>query len=317
MCYFAAKLKKTRMKLYAAPLQGFTEAPWRNLHQELFGGIDAYYTPFVRVDKGAFRSKDLRDIAPGNNTVSRLVPQLIASTPAELERLAGLFIEEGYEEADINMGCPFPLVAGRHKGAGILPYPAEVEALLKELVHYPQLRFSVKMRLGWERADEWRVLLPWLNAAPLQRITLHPRIGRQQYKGSTNRASFAAFYSECVHPMVYNGDLQTADDIRRVEEEFPRLEGVMLGRGLLVRPALASEYAGGTIFSSHELYDKVKQFHARLFRYYEARLQGDAQLLAKVKPYWEYLLPDADRKAKKAIKKATTVDKYLAAVEQL
>ena len=41
------------MKLYASPLQGFTEAPWRNIHHELFGGIDAYYTPFVRVEKGA------------------------------------------------------------------------------------------------------------------------------------------------------------------------------------------------------------------------------------------------------------------------
>ena len=101
------------MKLYAAPLQGFTEAPWRNLHQEVFGGIDAYYTPFVRMEKGEFRNKDVREIASENNTVSRLIPQLIASTPAELERLAGLFIEKGYKEADINMGCPFPLMTVR------------------------------------------------------------------------------------------------------------------------------------------------------------------------------------------------------------
>ena len=39
------------MKLYAAPLQGFTEAPWRNFHEEVFGGIDAYYTPFVRIER--------------------------------------------------------------------------------------------------------------------------------------------------------------------------------------------------------------------------------------------------------------------------
>jgi tRNA-dihydrouridine synthase len=80
------------MKLYAAPLQGFTEAPWRNLHQEVFGGIDAYYTPFVRMEKGEFRNKDVREIASENNTVSRLIPQLIASTPAELvyrERVQG------------------------------------------------------------------------------------------------------------------------------------------------------------------------------------------------------------------------------------
>ena len=152
------------MKLYAAPLQGFTEAPWRNFHEEVFGGIDAYYTPFVRIERGGFRNRDVRDIAPENNTVSRVVPQLIASTPVELERLAALFTEKGYKEADFNMGCPFPLVARKHKGSGILPYPAEVEALLKELTHYPELSFSVKMRLGWESADEWRPLLPLLNA---------------------------------------------------------------------------------------------------------------------------------------------------------
>ena len=305
------------MKLYAAPLQGFTEAPWRNLHQELFGGIDTYYTPFVRIERGEFRNKEIRDIAPENNAVFRLVPQLIASTPAELERLAGLFIENGYKEADINMGCPFPLVAGKHKGSGMLPYPAEVEALLRELAHYPELHFSVKMRLGWERADEWRSLLPLLNAAPLRRITLHPRIGKQQYKGEADREAFAAFYSECTHPLAYNGDLQTVDDIRMVEESFPRLEGVMLGRGLLVNPALAWEYAEGTVLSSADLTDRVKVFHARLFRHYESCLQGDAQLLGKMKSYWEYLLPHADRKIKKAIKKATTIDKYLDAVSLL
>ena len=305
------------MKLYAAPLQGFTEAPWRNLHQEVFGGIDAYYTPFVRMEKGEFRNKDVREIASENNTVSRLIPQLIASTPAELERLAGLFIEKGYKESDINMGCPFPLMTGKHKGSGILPYPAEVEALLKELVHYPELGFSVKMRLGWECADEWRPLLPLLNAAPVRRIVLHPRIGKQQYKGEVDLAAFTAFYEECAHPLVYNGDLLTVEDIRKVDEEFPRLEGVMLGRGLLANPALAWEYANGTVFSPDELYEKVKALHARLLQYYESHLQGEAQLLSKMKPYWEYLLPDADRKIKKAIKKATTMDKYLTAVNQL
>lgn len=305
------------MKLYAAPLQGFTEAPWRNAHQEIFGGIDAYYTPFVRIERGEFRNKDLRDIAPENNSVSHLVPQLIASTPAELERLAALFIEQGHKEADLNMGCPFPLIAGKHKGAGILPYPQEVKALLDELVHYPELKFSVKMRLGWESGDEWRLLLPLLNDTPLQRIVLHPRIGKQQYKGEVDGTAFAAFYEECTHPLVYNGDLLTVEDIHRTAETFPRLEGIMLGRGLLVNPALAWEYKEGVLLSQRELYIKVENLHARLLEYYEDHLQGDAQLLSKMKPYWEYLLPDADRKLKKAIKKATRRDKYLAAVNAM
>lgn len=305
------------VKLYAAPLQGLTEAPWRNAHQELFGGIDAYYTPFVRIERGEFRNKDIRDIARENNAVARLVPQLIASTPDELARLVELFMEKGYREADINMGCPFPLITGKHKGAGILPYPQEVKALLDELVHYPDMQFSVKMRLGLGSANEWQALLPLLNAAPLQRITLHPRIGKQQYKGEVDRASFAAFYQECGHPLVYNGEVSAAADIKELEEAFPSLEGIMLGRGLLANPALAMEYREGTPLAKETLYNKVRTLHARLFEYYEAHLQGEAQLLSKMKPYWEYLLPDMDRKIKKAIKKAMRVDKYWAAVGQL
>lgn len=305
------------MKLYAAPLQGFTEAPWRNAHQEIFGGIDTYYTPFVRIERREFRTRDVRDIMPENNTVSRLVPQLIASTPAELEQLSGLFIEKGYREVDINMGCPFPMIAKKHKGSGILPYQQEVKALLNELVHYPGIKFSVKMRLGWESADEWRALLPLLNSAPLERITLHPRVGKQQYKGELDRESFAAFYRECEHPLVYNGDLLTFEEIQKLEETFPRLEGAMLGRGLLANPALAWEYTQGLSLSSKELHAKVRLLHTRLLQYYETHLQGEVQLLSKMKPYWEYLLPDMDRKLKKAIHKANRLDKYLTAVNQL
>lgn len=314
ICFFAAKPNKEMMKLYASPLQGFTEAPWRNLHHALFGGVDAYYTPFVRIEKGEFRNKDIRDIAPENNRVPCLVPQLIASVPSELERLVGLFAEKGYREADINMGCPFPLLTGRHKGSGILPYPSEVKALLDELAHYPEMDFSVKMRLGWEYADEWKSVLPLLNKVPLSRVILHPRVGHQQYKGSVNRKEFALFYEACSHPLVFNGDLLTADDIRRTAEEFPRLEGFMLGRGLLAHPALAAECKDGKSLPPHELCGKVKTFHERLFGHYAECLQGEAQLLSKIKPYWEYLLPGMDRKLKKAILKATRVEKYLGAV---
>lgn len=302
------------MKLYASPLQGFTEAPWRNIHHELYGGVDAYYTPFVRIEKGEFRNKDIRDIERENNKVNNLVPQLIASTPAELEKLVGLFLEHGYREADINMGCPFPILTLRHKGSGILPYPSEVKTLLGELVRYPEMKFSVKMRLGWEYFDEWRQVLPLLNEVPLTRIVLHPRIGRQQYKGTVYKKELKSFAEMCCHPLVYNGDLLTADDIRQIEAECPGLEGVMIGRGLLANPALAMEYRTGVSLSRGERYDRAETFHDHLFRYYESCLQGEVQLLSKVKPYWEYFLPDMDRKLKKAILKASRVDKYLAAV---
>lgn len=139
-----------QLPIHFAPLQGYTEAFYRNAHAAVFGGIATYYTPFVRIEKESFRNKDIREIDSANNHVPHLVPQLIAPSAEKAETILSLFIEKGYGEADINLGCPFPILAKRHNGSGILPYPEEVKTLLGIVVKYPQIRFSVKMRLGWE-----------------------------------------------------------------------------------------------------------------------------------------------------------------------
>ena len=226
--------------LYAAPLQGFTELAWRNAHAQVFGGIDAYYTPFVRLEKGEIRNKDKRELLPAGNTVSRLIPQIVAAEPDEFRILVEQISGWGYREIDLNMGCPFPLIVNRRKGSGILPFPDKVAALLHEMETFPEIRFSVKMRLGWERADEWREILPLLNESCVRQITLHSRIGRQQYKGTVDREAFTAFYEGCQLPLVYNGDLRTQEEMQELLQAYPRLEGLMLGRGLLANPALAA-----------------------------------------------------------------------------
>ena len=145
-----------------------------------------------------------------------------------------LLTEHNYQEADINLGCPFPMLAKRHNGAGMLPYPEEVKDLLTAAIEqYPQIRFSVKLRLGWENASECIALLPLLNALPLAHIILHPRLGKQQYKGEVDLNGFEAFYDGCDKPLLYNGDLHTIEDIQIITERFPKLAGLVIGRGLL------------------------------------------------------------------------------------
>ncbi len=304
-----------KLPVHFAPLQGFTDAPYRNAHETLFAGIATYYAPFVRLEKGnTFRNKEVREITLANNSVHHLIPQLIASTPDELERIATLFQEKGHTEADINMGCPFPMLARRHKGSGILPYPEEVEQLLQRIYHFHNIKFSVKMRLGWDNPQECLALLPLLNELPLQHITLHARLGKQQYKGETDWDTFETFYRECRHPLVYNGDITTLDGLNKLTNRFPNLAGVMIGRGLLANPALAQEYLQGETLSKQELHEKIRAFHTSLLNFYEAHLEGKAQLLCKMKTLWEYLLPDMDRKIKKKILKSTKIETYRAAV---
>ena len=303
------------LPIHFAPLQGYTEVFYRNAHAACFGGIDTYYTPFVRLEKGGFRHRDVRGIEPGNNQVPHLIPQLIAPTLEKAESILSLFIEKGYKEVDINMGCPFPILAKRHNGSGILPYPEEVEALLHLITKYPQISFSIKMRLGWENSEECLKLAPAINELPLRQVVMHPRLGKQQYKGEVDLKAFSVFQEICKHPLIYNGDINTVQDIHRIQEQFPGLAGIMIGRGLLANPALALEYRQGHALGVDEMREKLQSMHKCVYNQYEEQLEGgDSQLLNKMKTFWEYLQPNADRKLLKGIHKSTSLNKYNQAV---
>lgn len=302
------------MKIFAAPLQGFTEATWRNIHSEVFGGIDSYVTPFLRIEKGVIRSKDVRDIEKKNNSVAHLTPQLIAATPEELIPIVEFIANEGYKEIDINMGCSFALQVRKQHGAGLLPHPDKIATLMRATEKFPDIAFSVKMRLGWESKEEWREVLPILNDTNLSRITLHPRTGREQYREPADVEAFALFAEECRHPLIYNGDLTTLEDMNRIAERFPALEGIMVGRGVLANPSLGTEFKEQRKLSRGEMASLTGTFHRKFYDAMAPRLQGNTQLLSKFKPYWEYLLPEMEKRDRKAIIKASTAEKYLAAV---
>ena len=307
-------MQKT-LPIHFAPLQGYTDVIYRNAHAACFGGINAYYTPFVRLEKGTFRHRDVRGIEPGNNQVPHLIPQLIAPTAEKAEKILSLFIEKGYKEADINMGCPFPILAKRHNGSGILPYPEEVQALLSLITKYPQISFSIKMRLGWEDPEECLKLAPIINELPLRQVVMHPRLGKQQYKGEVDLKAFEAFQHVCKHPLIYNGDINHIEDIHRIQEQCPGLAGMMIGRGLLANPALAWEYQQNRTLEFDEMKEKIQSMHTYVYEEYIEQLKGgDLQILNKMKAFWEYLLPNADRKLLKAIHKSTNLHKYTQAV---
>lgn len=307
-----------KLPIHFAPLQGYTEVFYRNAHAACFGGVDTYYTPFVRLEKGSFRRRDVRGIEPENNFVPHLIPQLIAPNFEKAETILKLFIEKGYEEVDINLGCPFPMLAKRHNGSGILPYPEEVKELLRLVTEYPQIKFSVKMRLGWESPEECLHLAPIINELPLSQVTVHPRLGKQQYKGEVDLEGFAAFQEVCKLPLIYNGDIHSLEDIERIQDRFPSLAGIMIGRGLLANPALALEYKEGRKLTADEMREKLRKLHDSVFSSYKEQLEGgEAQLMDKMKSFWEYLLPEANKKLRKIIFKSNHIDKYLQAVNQI
>lgn len=301
-----------------APLQGFTEAFIRNSIAECFGGISEFYTPFVRLEKGSFRNKELKDIDPLRNNVPELIPQIIAASGEEAAILVRKIASLGYRMIDINMGCPFPMMVRRGRGSGILESPERVADVLSVVSEFPDISFSVKLRLGWDTSDACLRLAGLLASLPLRQVVLHPRMGIQQYKGVCDLEAFARFYDVCRNPLVYNGDITTPEQMDELLSRFPGLRGLMIGRGLLARPWMASEYLEGASWSSSRKRMAFTDFHERLLAGYRCTIEGgDSQLLSKLLSFWEYFLNGADSRKLKRIRKAGNIRNYCSAVSDL
>ncbi len=300
-----------KVPVYMAPLQGYTDAAFRRCHAEIYGALGCYFTPFVRVEKGEVRQRDLRDAASPLNAGLNTVPQIIFRDIAEFDLLVQTLTALGHSRIDLNMGCPFVPQVRKGRGAGTLANPkliAEVAARMSEL---PGITFSVKMRLGVKDAGEWLALMPEINRMPLSHITVHPRTAAQQYAGALRMEEFERYIAECAHPVIYNGDITAPEHISAIDERYPQLAGVMIGRGLLHRPSLAAEYNSATEWSAEERNRQLLTLHDSLLEEAKARLCGDHQVLAHLLPYWEYFGTNFPRKSIKALLKSTTLPAYI------
>lgn len=321
------------LPIHFAPLQGYTEDVYRRAHHRLCGGVDSYYTPFIRVEHGEVRRKERFDMLPEHNEGLPLVLQVIAGDTDEMQVLLDAIrsawmptLEAAGGDAehpaprlrvDLNMGCPFPLQVRHGKGAGLMDNPDALGRICELMKRNTDLDFSVKMRLGVDDAGQWRALLPLLADVPLRHIVLHPRVATQQYGGQPDMDAFEAFLDACPHPVVYNGDIESVADILDLEERYPNLAGVMVGRGLLARPTLAHEYKEGVTLPDSEVRAVLSRLHDAVHESYAQRIPGEAQLLSKLRTFWDYAEPTLGRKTWKKVHKAGNLKNYLAAVREV
>ena len=305
------------MKLYFAPLQGYTDHTFRKVHNDVVGGIDAYFTPFLRCDGETLRNKDLKDIAPENNKGVNIIPQVIAADTNELMPLLDAVQDAGYSSVDLNIGCPFPLQTAKGRGSAALAHPDRIERMMQEIGKRGTLKTSVKMRAGFEDASEGIRVIELLNDFELEFITIHPRLGKQQYKGVADRKLFKTMKSLSHHKIVYNGDITELGHIDEVADLFPDLYGIMIGRGLLARPTLAREWREGIVLSDVERLKISLEMHIRIFDTTCRTLQGDQQVLSRMHAFWEYQKPLIDKKVYKRLMKTTSLRNYEEVVRNL
>lgn len=302
--------------IYFAPLQGFTDYIYRKVYAEHFSGVDKFFIPYISVKNDNILKKHIREVLPENNMQSTVIPQVMAQNSEELLLMAKVLAGYGYEEINLNLGCPYPMVANRGRGAGLLPYPAKLQYMLNDYFEKSEMKLSVKMRAGLESPAEIEQLLPILNAFPLTEVILHPRIASQLYEGEVLESVFEKASDLCSHRLIYNGDIFSLEEFKAKNKKFSKTENWMIGRGILMNPFLPDEIRGMEITSEFKK-EKLADFHQTLFERYTERMDNSGNTLNKMKQFWIYfshLFPN-QRKVLKRIKKANTVLKYISQVE--
>ncbi len=304
------------MKYYCAPLEGLTDYTFRQVHHKYFPGADRYYTPFLATSQNrTYSPREFRESIPEHNEGIPLVPQLLGKNPEDFlwmaEQLAGL----GYEEVNLNLGCPSGTVVAKGKGSGMLAEPEALDRYLEAVFAKCPVKISVKTRLGLEEPEEFWPILEVYNRYPIAELTIHPRTRRQMYKGEVYTEHFAKALALSKNPVCYNGDIRTAADARDKAAAFPTVTALMLGRGLIADPALIRKLQGGPGASAREL----RSFFEELFDRYSERFGSAKNTVSRMKGIWFYtihLLED-DQKYAKRIAKAVRPEDYQALVRTI
>ena len=296
------------MLFYAAPMEGITGFVFRNAHAAVFGGADAYISPFLTAcATHSFQEKEVRDIAPDNNDTICLIPQVLGKSPEDVSDAIRRIAEYGYSEVDLNLGCPSRTVTAKGKGGALLRDPDTLDRFLSTIFGITErdgIKISAKTRIGYDRPEEARALCRVFFRYPFSRLTVHARVTKAMYEGKADVETFRVFYESRTCPLIYNGDLAAPDDIRSMKEAFPELDGVMAGRGLITDPALFRRAKGGKEAEAEEILD----FHRRLISGYRALYNEDRIVLGRMKELWVYLgkrYPSCDRQKKRLAKCAS------------
>lgn len=302
----------TMIHLILAPLRGFTDAVFRNAFQRHFQGIDEAVAPFVTSIKGRrIKQAHLGDLAPADNRAMPVVPQILGNQPDEFIRLSKAIFDLGYPEINWNLGCPYPMVAKKLRGSGLLPHPDRIDRMLEAILHECPGRLSVKTRLGRFSAGEMAGLIPVFNRYPLVRVIVHPRTGLQMYEKEVDLPAFEVCLKQIVHPVVYNGDINDPARFIALQSRFPTVSAWMLGRGLLMNPFLPEAIRAGALREG-DRNERFAGFHDDLLDGYCRRFSGPGHVLNRMKGFWGYFangLSDG-RRIVKRIRKATTLADY-------
>lgn len=306
------------MKYYLAPLEGITGYVYRNAYNKYFGNVDKYFAPFISPDKNiCINRKEKRDILPENNEGLNLVPQIMTNNAKHFSDTEKELFKLGYNEVNLNLGCPAATVVTKKKGSGFLFYPDELDEFLYNIFEKSSGRISIKTRIGKESPDEFYGLIEIFNKYDIEELTIHPRIRNDFYKNKPDLKVFSDALRLSRNKVVYNGDIHCMGDYEQLVEMYPDVDTIMFGRGVLKDPSLICRIKSADKGTFNKTV--IEEFMDEILHNYYDNMKDEKNVLFKMKELWLYLwesFADGEKYWKK-IKKAKNFSEYNQVVSRL
>lgn len=292
------------MHYYFAPLEGITDNIYRKLHHKYFPGIHRYYTPFISPTiHRSFTPREKRELQPEAFPV---VPQVLTKNAEDLLWMAQMCADMGYEELNLNLGCPSGTVTAKGKGSGMLRDTDSLAAFLDSIYAATPIPISIKTRIGYTDPEEFPRLLEIFNRYPVKELTIHPRTRAAFYNGSVDMDAFSYAVANAKSDLCFNGNLCSLAQIEAFRATYPSVSALMLGRGLIGDPGMFTP--GGTTA------EKLQQFHDELLDAYTQAFGSSRNAMFRMKENWHYWICRfaGGEKQYKQLRKTTDLDQYRA-----
>ena len=300
------------MRYYFAPMEGLTDSVFRRLHHTYFPGVDRYYMPFISpTQHRMLTNREARELPLADSVPFVAVPQVLTKVAEDFVWAAEQCADRGYQEVNLNLGCPSGTVVAKGKGSGMLADPDHLDRFLDEVFSKTSVPVSVKSRLGVVDPQEFPRLLEIYNQYPIPELTLHPRVRKAFYSGSVDMEMFTYCAENSKNPLCYNGDICNLEDIDRIRSRFPQVESVMIGRGLIGDPGMLTP-GGTTVEAMEGLLNALLEEYLVLFG-------GSRNAMFRLKEHWGMLIHrfEGGEKLGKRLRKTTDLEEYKAITREI
>ena len=299
------------MRYYYAPLEGITDATFRRLHHKYFPGVDRYFMPFISPTiHRCLTNREARELPRADSVDFAAVPQLLGKNVEDMLWAMEVCADQGYDEVNINLGCPSGTVVSKGKGSGMLSDLLSLDAFLEAIYARAPLPISLKTRIGVNDSENWEKILEIYRDYPVKELTVHPRIRKAFYKGECDLTAFARSVENAPFPVCYNGSINSLEDAEKIAARFPSVESIMIGRGLVADPGMLS---GGT---DREI---LKAFLNELSDTYCTVFESKRNAIYRMKDNWHYLISlfEGSDKLWKEMRKSTDYDRFMAIANEI